>query len=251
MCTVTIVPTDSGARLTANRDELRTRAAASPPSIHTLAHARAAYPVDPVGPGTWVGANDRGLVVTLLNRSGAGASVRRRQPRSRGLIIPALLECETLSEAIDAAARLRPREYQAFRLVLLQLRSRPRRSVHVETASIVSDTQELLILPPQALRVPTLFTSSSLGDAWVEGPRRALFERMFARGPARWLDAQRRFHAHQWRARSDISVRMARGDARTVSRTQIDVRPGAIVLRYLELGEHRPLARATVSLEAA
>jgi hypothetical protein len=79
-----------------------------------------------------------------------------------------------------------------------------------------------------------MFTSSSLGDAIVDRPRRELFEQVVARTD-NWLWGQWRFHRHQWADRPEISVRMAREDAVTVSRTTIDV-----TLRGHEL-EYEPL----------
>ena len=82
---------------------------------------------------------------------------------------------------------------------------------------------------------PLMLTSSSLGDAMVEEPRRRLFDQLFVGEERSWLRAQRRFHQHQWRSRRDISVRMERGDARTVSHTFVSVGGGAIEFRYRAL----------------
>ena len=71
---------------------------------------------------------------------------------------------------------------------------------------------------------PLLFTSSALGDKLVEAPRQRLFQRMVVeRGRSAWLHGQARFHRHQWPSRPEISVRMERDDARTVSRTVVDI----------------------------
>jgi hypothetical protein len=77
-----------------------------------------------------------------------------------------------------------------------------------------------------------LFTSSSLGDEVVEGPRRWLFESLVLDESASWLLGQFRYHRTQWTARPDISVLMERVDARTVSRTVIDVNSGEASLYY-------------------
>ena len=82
---------------------------------------------------------------------------------------------------------------------------------------------------------PTMLTSSSLGDDLVDAPRRLLFDTMFANNRD-WLAAQRQFHAHQWTSRPDISIRMERPDARTVSRTTIDVGSQRIAVDYESLG---------------
>jgi hypothetical protein len=75
----------------------------------------------------------------------------------------------------------------------------------------------------QTLDAPLLFTSSSLGDTLVGPPRQRLFERVVLRNRAGWLEGQARFHDHQWCRRPEISIRMERRDALTVSRTRVDV----------------------------
>src|SRR5262249_11399645 len=67
MCTVTVVPTPGAVRLACNRDEQRTRPPALPPQVRRFGRRWAAFPVDPVGGGTWVAVNDTGLAMTVLN----------------------------------------------------------------------------------------------------------------------------------------------------------------------------------------
>ena len=50
--------------------------------------------------------------------------------------------------------------------------------------------------------------------------------------------AQSVFHRHQWRSRRDISVRMERAEAKTVSHTFVSVTASAIELRYRAPGAH-------------
>lgn len=52
--------------------------------------------VDAVAGGTWLGLNDRGLVVGITNRSDHAAPV---DPRSRGLLCRELLQCASAEEA--------------------------------------------------------------------------------------------------------------------------------------------------------
>jgi len=232
MCTVTLVPYDDGFRLVSNRDERRNRAEAMTPTVHRLAHGAAIYPVDPVGGGTWVGVNDVGLAAALLNRTiDSSVSPDDAAPRSRGLVIPRLLGCHSLSDALETAARLDPAEYGLFRLVIVQ------RNVGVV---LTSDGFEIS-LDTVTMSQPFMLTSSSLGDAVVEAPRRRLFERLLLKDGGALAAAQARFHDHQWRARPHISVRMERSDARTVSRTCVTVTSRIIELAYDQLGSGEPL----------
>lgn len=234
MCTVTIVPYNDGFRLVCNRDERRDRPAAAPPTVHQLQGSAAIYPADPVGGGTWIGVNDAGLAAALLNRTiDAAESPRRsrRTPqRSRGLIIPKLLGCRSLTDALDMAAGLDPARFDLFRLALVQRMA----------AVVVTSDGLALSAETMSLSQPLMLTSSSLGDMVVEAPRRRLFERLVLQSEGAWLAAQTRFHAHQWRSRADISVRMEREAARTVSRTSITVTSRARELRYDELGSAKP-----------
>ena len=233
MCTVTIVPRDDGFRLGCNRDERRDRATARPPAIHCLPHRAAIFPVDPVGRGTWVGVNDAGLAAALLNRTIDSAAPIDKSPlHSRGLIIPDLLDCASLTEALEMGMALDPSDFDRFRLVM---------ALDATVAIVTSDGVALSVEVTKLSR-PMMLTSSSLGGASVEGPRRRLFERLFAGEERSWLRAQSRFHHHQWRSRRDISVRMERGDARTVSHTVVDVSSRAIELRYRALDSAEPAA---------
>ena len=231
MCTVTTVPHDDGFRLACNRDERRDRPAATLPAVHRLQHNTAIYPVDPVGGGTWVGVNDAGLAATLLNRTLDSATPPGcAPPRSRGLIIPHLLGSRSLTDALTLATGLDPAEFGLFRLVLAQ---------RIVAVVLTSDGRALSVDAMSVSR-PTMVTSSSLGDAVVEAPRRRLFERLVLNSHGACLTAQTRFQAHQWRSRAEISVAMERLDARTVSRTFISVTSNRIELRYHPLGSAKP-----------
>ena len=217
MCTVTVVPHDRGVRLVCNRDEQRTRSVALPPQIYDLGGRLAVFPLDPQGGGTWIGVNDAGIVISLLNLKGATPATRNRTQGSRGLIVRNLLHCASLPHAIALAENLDPRAFEAFRVVI----------VHDGRVAVgTSDGIASIRCTEQRLDRPLLFTSSSLGDAVVGPPRERLFERMVVRNSTGWLGGQTRYHQHQWPHRPEISVRMERRDALTVSRTTLDVTNG-------------------------
>lgn len=211
MCTVSIVPHASGYRLMCNRDEQRSRVRAIPPTLRRTGGRLAAFPIDPAGGGTWVGVNDAGLAIALLNR----ASGRRAGTagQSRGRIVRRLLAEGSLRAACQAAHALELTRFNPFRLVLV---------TGGHCATITSDGRTLRD-EHHRLNAPAVFTSSSLGDELVEGPRRQLFARLVLGAADAPLHGQVRFHRHQWRTRPEISVLMARHEAATVSRTTIDV----------------------------
>jgi hypothetical protein len=225
MCTVTVVPHATGVRVMSNRDEQRTRPRALL-GIHTVEGQLAGFPLDPVGGGTWVGVNITGTVVALLNRN-ADPGTRVRPPsQSRGLIARQLLACASAQQAMTAAAALDPRLFAPFTVVV----------VKQSTVGVaISNGASAVECDVRALHSPLLFTSSALGDAAVAGPRRQLFERLVLSSSSSWLRGQARFHRHRWRRRPEISVRMERDDARTVSQTTVDVASHRTSLLYEEL----------------
>lgn len=224
MCTVSIVPTGDGCRIVCNRDERRDRPAAQPPDRRRRANADAVWPRDPESGGTWIGVNRWDLAAILLNRNPPGDRRESANAVSRGTIVPALLAHARLDDAVEAARRAARATYEPFTLLLVQdgrvvsIRNHRRRS------EIVS----------RSLARPIVFTSSSLGDRLVQQPRRRLFARLVEHSPAP-LDGQHAFHRHRWPARPEISVWMSRADAATVSRTVIDLQPGASRLQYTAL----------------
>jgi hypothetical protein len=76
----------------------------------------------------------------------------------------------------------------------------------------------------------------------VGPPRRQIFDSVVVRNRAGWLAGQARFHRHQWPGLPEISVRMERRDALTVSRTSIDVtNDGSRLLYEAPLSEGMPV----------
>jgi hypothetical protein len=120
MCTVSVLQLPGNViRVACNRDEQVTRAAALPPVVRRIGGVRAMMPVDPVSGGTWVGADEAGVVMALLNYNPRGAIAAAAAARSRGVIIPSLLGLGGAREVAGAAAALRPGLFGAFRLVVV------------------------------------------------------------------------------------------------------------------------------------
>lgn len=227
MCTVSVVPFGGGFRLVCNRDERYLRPEALPPTTRRLGPSVVAtFPVDPQSDGTWVGVNDAGLAAALLNRNtDDGAHVPARL--SRGLVVPSLLRSRTLDEACEAAALINWRAFDPFRVVLVQ----------GGIAAVIIREESGIAMRRLALTEPLMLTSSSLGDARVEPPRRSLFERLVLAAEDR-VYGQLLFHRHRWPTQPEISVRMQRNDAATVSRTRIDVHGDAIEIDYERTCSH-------------
>lgn len=236
MCTVSVVAHENTVRVICNRDERRSRPTALPPREHVLESGWALFPVDPEGGGTWIGANNHGVVAALLNRTDDHEPLAAVAPTSRGAIIPRALAASSIDEAVRVAERLAPDAFAPFRLVLVQGHA---------LCTVVGGGGAAARVHAGLLRGPRLFASSSLGDSRVEPPRRQLFAQMLA-AEARPLVAQAALHRHQWRDQRAISVLMIREDARTVSRTQVEVDFGSarVLMRYEAIPEGEELASA-------
>jgi Transport and Golgi organisation 2 len=231
MCTVTILPeavlsaSHKGneeslrLRVACNRDELITRAPALPPVTRRIGNHLAVMPVDPVSGGTWIGANDAGVVCALLNLYAGPRTMAG--PRSRGTVIPPLLGCDSVNKALERVLELPADQYSPFRLLLLDGR-------HLVECW---NQDHAIHSRRESLRTAFMRTSSGLGDDLVTGPRTALFQQ-FLSAASDPIAADELFHLHQWRGREELSVRMRRGDARTVSYTVVEIGKRTVRLVY-------------------
>jgi len=224
MCTVTIVPLaekGDAFRMAASRDEQHGRAPALPPQHRQINGTQTLMPIDPASEGTWVGVNEHGLAITLLNYNLAEPPTGR--DRSRGTVIPHLLTASSVDEVLALAQAIERERMKPFRLLacdgstLLLWRS----TEPIEKSERSAWTGE-----------PVMFTSSGLGDHLVEGPRRELFEGWFGQDADTHADEQLAFHRHQWPGREHLSVCMHREDARTVSYTTVDVMGDRMDMMY-------------------
>lgn len=97
MCTLTVVTRNDAYLMAMNRDEKIARGAGFPPEIHELEGSRAIYPSDGDG-GTWFASNDSGITLALLNWNTVAPHGMDAKTRSRGRVIPALIDSQSQSE---------------------------------------------------------------------------------------------------------------------------------------------------------
>jgi uncharacterized protein with NRDE domain len=206
-------------RVACNRDELIARPPALPPITRQIGDRLAVMPVDPDSGGTWIGANDAGIICVLLNVYAGSRTMLGL--RSRGTVIPPLMGCASVDALLERVLELPAGEYSPFRLLALD------RGTLVECWN----EDRAIRYRRDPLRAAVMRTSSGLGDDLVTRPRTALFERLLSTASDP-IAADDLFHLHQWRGREELSVRMRRGDARTVSYTVVEIRDGAIRLVY-------------------
>lgn len=94
MCTMVYVPNDGAPVLASLRDESPQRSAANPPAIFDDGELRFIMPLDPHGGGSWVGVNERGSTIVLLNGAYEKHVPQPPYRTSRGLILRKLLGSE-------------------------------------------------------------------------------------------------------------------------------------------------------------
>lgn len=243
MCTVSIIPCPeiSAVRVACNRDEQAERPTALPPAILRIGVHRTIFPVDPISGGTWIAVTDAGLAMVLLNRNAADGSIPTGVLTSRGTIIPALANVDSLPAAVSQALELNAGQYLPFRLVLAD---------RERIGEISSDGTRLEILRIGRLTAPALFTSSGLGDRLVDGPRQRLFAQCF-RSRNQWTTQQEAFHRHIWPDEPHLSVCMSRPGARTVSYTVVCVGRDQVRMDYHPNSPIEPAERHVVILHLA
>lgn len=241
MCTVTIVPTPSGPagyRMACSRDEQHGRTPAQPPQNVRFNGINALMPIDPHSGGTWVGVNEAGLSITLLNYNPPVPPIGR--DRSRGLVIPALLGSQNLDDLLSHASTIERERMMPFRLLACD----GRKLLAWRSTEPIDEAQVT-----QWDRLPVMLTSSGLGDHLVQTPRRALFESWFGETADDYLQRQLAFHQHRWPGREHLSICMHRDDARTVSYTTIDVADECITMNYHPDRPDRPAQDITEKLQ--
>jgi Transport and Golgi organisation 2 len=91
MCTVVFIPGKAKYFFASLRDENPKRQRALPPSLFTAVNGNYIAPTDPSGGGTWVGANEFGNVIILLNGAFVNHEKKTSYTKSRGAIVKELL----------------------------------------------------------------------------------------------------------------------------------------------------------------
>lgn len=228
-------------RVVFNRDERRHRLPGLPPRVVVAGHRRALTPIDADAGGSWIAVNDVGLIVALLNLTGTSGEhvpepTSRVPRRSRGHIVPALAATSSIDEARRVMEATDITAYEPFRTV----------AFHRQQWFEARWTGHRFQTQRGPIGRPLIWTSSSLGDDLVHGPRRALFDQLFVERPVS-SDTQDAFHHHTWNDRPEVSVRMSRSDAQTVSITTIDLTPTDAHMEYEAMGSS-PGATISVSL---
>lgn len=201
-----------------NRDEKKTRSVANPPGVHERDGISFIAPVDPDGGGTWMLANQRGLLVCLLNRwheEGAAPQTMR----SRGQLV---MDMAALENVPAVEERLRMEELSGVR---------PFTMVGFDQVGERAWTWNGQTLSVGRPEMP--MCSSSFHFEEVAAARKQRFHelRCSRRAGENLLEF---FHADTDGGATAFTPRMLRSDAQTMSRSRVRVGSNGVRWIYLE-----------------
>jgi transport and Golgi organization protein 2 len=219
MCTVTWLRQPDGYVLLCNRDERNTRRPAAGPRRGVLQGVSFIAPVDRDHGGSWIGVNEFGMTLTLLNRYGDPQPGSREQFTSRGLLLIDLINC---SDATQVKQRLQRTQLDRFRPFTLLALSTASEAVLANWTGAEVDVVCGNDLVP--------LTSTSLNEPAIAGGRREQFAQTVRDGLT--VEKLEEFHRSHLPRRSAHSVCMHREDAATVSLSMVSVNREAIEFRY-------------------
>jgi hypothetical protein len=214
MCTLTWVHDIEGYQLLFNRDEKRTRKPAISPRLAARDGVRFLAPVDGDFGGTWIGVNEFGVSVCLLNGANVTGSkiesVRYQRSKSRGLFLLDLITAPSVAAVCERFRSADLSLFESFTIAALQP-GQP-------TALVEWNGAEKVVIPSGDAHLP--LTSSSFDPERVRRQRQDEY-----RGLLRPLDANLLFAFHQSHGPepSAYTVCMHRPDAETVSFSWIRV----------------------------
>jgi hypothetical protein len=222
MCTVSWLHREDagGYELFCNRDERHTRLAALPPRVRELRGVRFIAPTDGDGGGTWVGVNEFGLTLCLLNRYQEVAPFQPSPRTSRGLLLLELMDAASPEAALGRLPDLRLARFQPFTLVAVAARGPALRAIWDGRACTTARDAA----PP--------LTSSSFETPRVIAAREDYFKHLAVASGGTDPLLLRKFHASHFPAAGAYSACLHRADARTVSFSHITVAAEEVKFSY-------------------
>ncbi|MEP6538205.1 MAG: NRDE family protein [Bryobacteraceae bacterium] len=209
MCTVSWVHDDGGYQLLCNRDEKRTRARATPPIVRIRDGVRFIAPSDGDFGGSWIGVNEFGVSLCLLNGNGP----RSGNHKSRGLLLLDLISAQSVDDAVGRTSQTELSVFAPFTLVALE--------PDLPAAILEWDGKDLAVVLDGDRYMPLI--SSSFDTDEVRARRRAELDRLVQLKGRLNVDVLELFHKSHGESRDAYSACMHRPDAETVSCSRVKV----------------------------
>lgn len=241
MCTLSWCFHPSGYSVFFNRDEQRARAPAMQAMLHCESGLDAIYPVDPKGGGTWLAVNAAGVTFALLNYYQGGLPLKDSSPNSepyspalisRGKIIVSLLKARSISEVRSLFSSLNLSCFASFTLVSFAKNSSPLSLKwdgqtlveELPVSPVISSSVELPVVRQKRLAVyGELYDKISKENMLLVGDKEKNL-----------LNTHRKFHCSHLPSKSQYSVCMHRGDAKSVSYSEVHVHAATASFKYID-----------------
>jgi hypothetical protein len=221
MCTVTFIARRNGYALGMNRDEKLSRAAGLPPRL-THFNGRAILAPSEPGGGTWIGVNDIGATIALVNWHSVTARVAG-QTVSRGEVVKLALPSDSPALVDTTLKELPLTGVNPFRLI----------GVFPTSPAVVEWRWNLQYLERRDHHWRTsTWISSGFDEPGAQQTRGKAFGdalRQTSAGSGDWL---RRLHRSHGPECGPYSTCMHREDAATVSYTEVTVSPQRADMSY-------------------
>jgi len=222
MCTVSLIAQRVGYALGMNRDEKLARVSALPPKRFRCGNLEAIFPSEPSG-GTWIGVNERGLTLALINWHSVPHRAKGNVV-SRGEVIRNLISSGTLDIVEETFSSLPLSRINPFRLIGVSMDKRifewrwdlRQRRSHEH---------------PWMSRT---WISSGFDEPGAQLTRGNTFAEALSDPSAGTIPWLRRIHSSHRPGIGPYSTCMHREDAATVSYTEVLVGPKSANLRYFQ-----------------
>ncbi len=205
-----------------NRDESRARRPATAPSLHVLNGVSYVAPTDKEQGGTWIGVNEAGVTLCLLNLYGPRIPAPDPRKTSRGIMLGSCMDVHRLSELAGRMAHSALRDVNPFLLLGLAPRAVP--------VCYRWDGTSVSMSELKAADMPV--TSSSQATARVVKHRRQLLGRLLDGQSKPTREVLLTFHRGAAEKDRATSVCMSRPDAHTVSFSHVRVEPERGLFEY-------------------
>jgi hypothetical protein len=220
MCTVTFIARRNGYALGMNRDEKLTRAAGLPPRVTQVKGRAILSPSEPNG-GTWIGVNDAGVTLALINWYSIATRVTKNA-WSRGEVVRSSLPSISSTAVDESLGELPLSRVNPFRLIGVF----PARQAVVEWRWDLNQLERL----EHDWRANT-WISSGLDEPGAQQTRHEAFRKALRHsGRLAWVSRLHRSHIPE---RGPYSHCMHRKEAETVSYTEVAVSRQQATMSYV------------------
>ncbi len=223
MCTVTYIPLRNSILFSSSRDESPARTPAVSPVLRRGKKRKLFYPTDGASGGTWIGLNDEGHLIILLNGGFENHTRRDSYRHSRGLVIKEMLDTE---DTIVTWQQLDLSNIEPFTLIAYG-----RHVLH----QLVWTGHQKFHLQPDPLE-PHIWSSATLYDSNIQALRKQWFKTFLEKNHIPSDEELYDFLVHQSPADKENGFNMNRNEiVKTCSVSVIQMKDNEAIFDYYDL----------------